>query len=231
MNASSAALQVSVVSDVVCPWCYIGKRQLEQALAQWQREAPQAPAPQVQWLPFQLNPQMPAEGVSRADYLTRKFGRADGAGIYDRVLAAAREAGLELQLQRIQRQPSTLKAHALIDAAQRQGLGDAMAEALFEGYFMQGADLTDDRTLRRLAQQAGLESALLDAALDDPQTHQRIADTDADLRDQGISGVPFIIIGQTGQRPVAVSGAQGAPALLAALHRASRMQPAPGLAG
>ena len=106
-------MRIDVVSDVVCPWCFIGKRQLESALAAWAAEHPGQAQPEVVWHPFQLNPGMPPEGASRAEYLTAKFGSADTSRLYANVRAAAAEVALPLALERIARQPSTLRPHAL----------------------------------------------------------------------------------------------------------------------
>jgi predicted DsbA family dithiol-disulfide isomerase len=216
---SKPVVAITVVSDVVCPWCFIGKRQLEAALAQWRVAAPGAPEPTVHWLPFQLNPTMSASGMARAEYLQRKFGAADGGGIYGRVLAAARSVGLELQLDRITQQPNTLKAHALVEAA--APAQDALVEALFSAYFIDGRNLSDDDTLRAVARDAGLAPDAIESALGDGAAVQRAAQIDQTLRDQGVSGVPLFMIGRTGQPGRAVSGAQGAPALLAAIESAT----------
>lgn len=212
----AAALVIDVISDVVCPWCFVGKRQLEQAIDGWREAHPQAEAPVVNWHAFQLNPDLPLEGMSRADYLTRKFGSADTSRIYTNVRRAAAEVGLELKLDGIARQPSTLRAHALLRQAAQQGCQDALAEALFNGYFIENRDLTDVAELRRIAAAAGLAASRIDAALDDPNEHALIAEDDAQARDNGITGVPFFII----NRKLAVSGAAGAAHLRAAIDQA-----------
>lgn len=209
----SSELTVDLVSDVVCPWCFIGKRQLDAAFAQRG-----VPSPLVRWHAFQLNPDMPAGGMPREDYLRAKFGRADGAGIYDRVRAAAATAGLTLNLESIRRQPNTLKAHALIATAGVAPLASAVAEALFTAYFQAGEDLTDDATLRRVASGAGLDEASIDAALgEEAMLREQIAEGDRNLRAQGIGGVPLFVF-SAGDRQAAVSGAQGPAALLAAIE-------------
>ena len=103
-NPALAPLTIDVISDVVCPWCFIGKRQLEQAVAQWSAVHPQEPAPVINWLPFQLNPDMPIDGIDRENYLQRKFGHSDGGKIYANVRRAAEEVGLSLNMQAIKRQ-------------------------------------------------------------------------------------------------------------------------------
>ena len=218
---AAATLTVDIVSDVVCPWCFIGKRQLEAALEGWRADHPEAGAPLLRWHPFQLNPDMPAAGMDRAEYLRRKFGNPTGAGIYERVRAAAREAGLELALDAIRRQPNTLAAHALVAQAGQRGdlpLATALKEALFVAYFQEGRDLSDDAVLREIARGSGLDDAAIDAALDDGSTADEVARADRDLRAQGISGVPLFVF-SAGKRQAAVSGAQGPAALRAAIDR------------
>ncbi|MBM3409206.1 MAG: DsbA family oxidoreductase [Betaproteobacteria bacterium] len=203
-------LRIDVVSDVVCPWCFVGKRQLEQALARWRRDHPDRPV-EVHWHPFQLNPDLPADGMARTDYLAGKFGSADTSRIYANVNRAASAVDLPLAIESIARQPNTLRAHALIDAAAKQeGLQDALVEALFVAYFQQARDLTDVSELRRIAHEAGLSESAVDQALGDAQAHLAIAEADQRARRAGIRGVPcFIVNGRS-----AVSGAQGADAII-----------------
>lgn len=218
LQPAGDALRVDVISDVVCPWCYIGKRQLEAALARWCAEHPQAPAPVVRWHPFQLNPGFPPEGMARSDYLQRKFGSPDASAIYARVTAAARAVGLNPDFDRIARQPNTLRAHALIAAAGAVGEAaqERMVETLFEAYFLEGADLTARAVLAALGTRAGLSEARVAAALDDDAAAADAEQADAQARSLGVSGVPlFVIDGRLG-----VSGAQGADALCAAFEQA-----------
>ncbi len=210
-------LQIDVVSDVVCPWCLIGKRQLDQALAQWQLNHPNAQAPIVRWHPFQLNPQVPRAGMDRGDYMERKFGQRDGSKIYDQVRQAAKQVGLELALEKIARQPNTVRAHALIEAAAPYDCQTAVKQALMMAYFMNGADLTDDQVLIQTAANAGLPLELAQGVLNDPKALQTIADQDQQARKMGISGVPLFII----NRKLSVSGAQGAGVLSQAFNDAS----------
>lgn len=215
LEPAGEALRVDVISDVVCPWCYVGKRQLETALARWREAHPDAPAPQVRWHPFQLNPDLPEEGIARADYLARKFGTPDPGAIYQRVGAAARAVGLEPDFAKISRQPNSLRAHALIGAAQDEAQQHAIVERLFRAYFVEGADLTSRDTLAALAREAGLSDGAAREALDGGGAQQAARD-DTEARRLGVSGVPFFVVdGKLG-----VSGAQGADALLAAFEQA-----------
>ena len=189
-------LTIDVVSDVVCPWCFVGKRQLEQALERWQRDSPDRP-------------------------VERKFGSADTSRIYVNVKRAAAAVGLDLAIEAIVRQPNTLRPHALLEAAAEEGVQDALAEALFTSYFQQARDLTDPTVLREIALGAGLSAAAIDRALDDAQAHQAVAQADLRARRAGIRGVPcFIVNGRS-----AVSGAQGADAILEAMTLEADDQP------
>lgn len=218
---SPAILAIDVVSDVVCPWCYIGKRQLETAVARWQAQNPRQPAPAIRWRPFQLNPDMPAGGMARSDYLLKKFGSPDGGGMYARVQAAARQVGLDLAFDSIKVQPNTLKAHALIELATEAGVQDQLVEAFFAAYFHDGRDLSDDATLREIAAGAGLSEDLIETVLVEESVVKLVAAADAEVREYGIGGVPFMIVGGAGGQRVAVSGAQGADSMLAAFGEVS----------
>jgi predicted DsbA family dithiol-disulfide isomerase len=209
------SLVIDVVSDVVCPWCFIGKRRLEGALARYARERPDAPPPTVSWRPFQLNPGLPPEGMARADYVARKFGPRGGA-VYDRVSAVGREVGIDFAFDRITRQPNTLAAHSLVELAGAQGRQDAVKEALFRAYFLDGVDLTARENLVAIATAAGLDRATVETWLDDPQAREAAAAEDARAREIGIEGVPFFIFnGRLG-----VSGAQPAEVLFDAMKQA-----------
>ena len=230
MNAQN--LEIDVISDVVCPWCYIGKRQLEQALEKFKRAHP-ATQVTVRWQPFQLNPALPVEGVDRSAYLASKFGTARVGEIYQRVKNAGAEVGLDLQIEKIDRQPNTLTVHALISAAQElasqkdaQITIDALqtgatgvavidpTEAFFQAYFVQGKDLTQHDVLLDLGQSIGLKAPHVEAILKDESTRQAVADQDLQFREMGVSGVPLFIF----NRKLSVNGAQGAAQLFKAME-------------
>jgi len=208
-------LSIDVVSDVVCPWCFIGKRRLEGALALYAKERPDAAPPTVTWRPFQLNPGLPAEGMARADYIARKFGSRGGA-VYDRVSAVGREVGIDFAFDRITRQPNTLAAHSLIELAGAQGRQDATKEAFFRAYFLDGVDLTARENLVAIATNAGLDRALVEEWLDNAEAREAVAAEDARARELGIEGVPFFIFNGR----IGVSGAQAAEVLLDAMKQA-----------
>jgi predicted DsbA family dithiol-disulfide isomerase len=168
-------------------------------------------------LPFQLNPQLPQEGVPRKDYLEQKFGGPERAKeIYARVSSAGRAAGIEFDFERIQIQPNTLNAHRLIHIAGGLGKQDAMVEALFQAYFLEGADLTQIGTLKTLAQRADIDPQAVSDHLASDEDQSMVQDLDREARRMGISGVPFFIF----NRRYAVSGAQPPDVLLRTLHQA-----------
>jgi len=203
-------LQIEIVSDVVCPWCYIGKRRLEQALTRARPEV------DVVWRAFQLNPGLPEEGMEREAYVQRKFGSA-GPDMYTRVAAVGASVGIPFAFERIARQPNTVAAHQLIALAAPGPQQDAMVETLFRGYFLEGADLTSRPALVALASRAGLDAAAAQACLDDAVSRQAVLDADSVARDLGVEGVPFFIFGHR----VAVSGAHEPDVLVQAIERAA----------
>jgi len=209
------ALTIDVVSDVVCPWCFIGKRRLEGALALYAKAHPDAPAPVVTWRPFQLNPGMPDEGMPRAEYVQRKFG-ARGGAVYDRVTAVGREVGIPFAFDRIRQQPNTLAAHSLVELAEARGAQDALVEALFRAYFLDGVDLTARENLVAIATGVGLDRAEVEAWLDDKNARDLAGAEDQRAREIGIEGVPFFIFNGR----VAISGAHPAETLLEAMRQA-----------
>jgi predicted DsbA family dithiol-disulfide isomerase len=216
------ALTIDVVSDVVCPWCYIGKRRLEGALALYAKAHPGVPVPAVTWRPFQLNPGMPDEGMARAEYVQRKFG-ARGGAVYERVTAVGREVGIPFAFDRIARQPNTLAAHSLIELAEARGAQDAVVEALFRAYFLDGVDLTARANLVAIATGAGLERAAVETWLDDANARDLSAAEDQRAREIGIEGVPFFIFNGR----LAVSGAHPAETLYEAMTKAEAAEAAP----
>jgi predicted DsbA family dithiol-disulfide isomerase len=214
-------LDIDIISDVVCPWCYIGKRQIEAALAQYAQQNPGADRPQLTWRPFQLNPQLPAEGMSRQEYVVQKFGAARAQDVYARVAAVGVEHGIAFAFDRIARQPNTLAAHSLIALAgapgqQAGGLQDRVKEALLQAYFLDGVDLSKDENLVAVAVAAGLDRAAAEHCLADAQARQAVEREDQRARAIGVQGVPFFIF----NGKFAVSGAQGSAALLDAMRQA-----------
>ncbi|HEX5864325.1 MAG TPA: DsbA family oxidoreductase [Casimicrobiaceae bacterium] len=209
-------LAVDVVSDVVCPWCYIGKRKLETALARLRADEPDL-APTVRWHPFELNPDLPVEGIPRATYLEKKFGgKARAAEIYARVRTVGAEVGIAFDFDRIARQPNTRDVHRLIAWAQQRGDAGSLVERLFRAYFIDGRWIGERNELATLAAEGGLSG---DEARDVLASDLYSAEVEAEYREAqeaGISGVPFFIFnGRT-----AVSGAHDPDALLEAIAAA-----------
>ncbi len=210
------AMTVDIVSDVVCPWCYIGKRRLEAALA-----AREGPSPVIRWLPFQLNPGIPAGGVDRRSYLEEKFGGPERAReIYARVEAAGRDVGIPFRFEKIDRQPNTSDAHRLIAWAQAvaPASADRLVERLFQAYFTEGVDLGVVGELVRLAGESGCDPDAARAHLESAAGRSEMAEADARMKSMGIGGVPFFIF----NRRVAVSGAQPLAVLADALAQAEQ---------
>jgi len=210
-------LSIDVVSDVVCPWCFIGKRRLAAALELYAQERPEAPLPQVTWRPFQLNPQLDEAGMPRAEYVQRKFGRS-GAEVYARVAQVGRSVGIDFAFERIARQPNTLLAHALIALAAEHGRQEEIVEALFRAYFLEGRDLTAAAVLTEVALGSGLPATAVEACLANPEARALMAAEDARARELGVQGVPFFIF----NRQYAVSGAHEPEILLQAMLQAER---------
>lgn len=221
-------LTIDIVSDVVCPWCYIGKRKLEAALAL--PEAADLPPVHIRWHPFQLNPDLPAEGISRQQYIETKFGGPQRAKeIYARVSAAGAAVGLDLNFDGITQQANTLAAHALIAFAQQgpgntadnpldNAVGNRVKEGLLKACFVEGRFIGSLDVLVDIAVEAGLDGDAALVYLNDPAHLAEVSQADAQARQMGISGVPFFIFNQK----VAVSGAQDPAALLAAMQQATQ---------
>lgn len=214
-ESSLASPLIDVVSDVVCPWCYVGKRHLESALATLAEAG--EPVPLVRWHPYELNPSLPAEGVDRREYLERKFGGpARAAQVYERVRRAGTQAGIPFQFERIERQPNTRDAHRLIAWAQTRGDAGPIVERLFRAYFVEGLFVGARDVLATLAGEAGEDRDAALAFLDSDVGRVEIREAEERAASLGITGVPFFIVdGRYG-----LSGAQPPEAIVEALRRA-----------
>jgi predicted DsbA family dithiol-disulfide isomerase len=211
--AALKPLQIDVVSDVVCPWCYIGKKRIEEALAL----VPDVPV-ELNWRPFFLNPWVPREGISREEYLTAKFGSVDAyKGIAQRVVAAADEEGLVYRPDLVRRQPNTLDCHRLIHWADANGKAAHMKQRLMELYFRDGGDLTDTEVLVQAAADVGLDADDVRKRLASDEDTAMISALAQDASDKGISGVPTFVFAQK----YAVSGAQDPERLARAIQQVS----------
>jgi predicted DsbA family dithiol-disulfide isomerase len=206
-------LKIDIVSDVVCPWCYIGKRRIEDALAL----VPDVPV-EVHWRPFFLNPWVPREGISRDEYLTTKFGSVDAyKGIAGRVVAAAGEEGLVYRPDLVKRQPNTIDCHRLIHWAEAKGKAAEMKQRLMELYFRDGGDLTDNEVLVQAAADCGLDPDDVRRRLATDEDVELVSGNAKEASDKGISGVPTFVFAQK----YAVSGAQPAEMLARAIRQVS----------
>jgi predicted DsbA family dithiol-disulfide isomerase len=215
MSPSSASdpLPIDVVSDVVCPWCFIGKRRLEKALAL----APDIPV-EVHWRPYFLNDWVPREGIDRKTYLETKFGSVDRyAGMARRVQQAAAEDGLVYALDKISRQPNTLDCHRLILWAGNAGAAARMKQRLMDLYFTEGADLSDREVLVQAAVDCGMDGDLVRNLLASDADVERVTREAESAKEAGIDGVPCFIFGNV----LAVSGAQSPEYLADAITRAA----------
>jgi predicted DsbA family dithiol-disulfide isomerase len=193
-------MHIDIISDVVCPWCFIGKRRLEKALTL----RPEIAA-EITWRPFQLNPDMPAEGMARAEYIANKFGdSAHSRRIHQTIAEAGASVGIDFAFDRIKRSPNTRNAHRLIRLATKRGRGGAVVDGLFHGYFLEGRDVGDSAILAAIAAEAGINRAEAFAFLEGNEEREEIIAEDRNTRRLGINAVPcFIFAGQ-----YAVSGAQ-----------------------
>lgn len=180
----------------------------------FEAQHPDGPKPAVRWLPFQLNPDLPDSGVPRAEYMARKFGPGGGRG-FARVAAIGKEVGIEFAFDDIEVQPNTVNAHRLMHYASGQGRADEVAESLFRGYFLEGANIADLDVLADLGARGGLDSTALAQYLASDADREEIGRSDLEARQAGIGGVPFFIF----NRKVAVSGAQEPEALLQAMNQ------------
>jgi len=194
------AMQIDIILDVICPWCFIGKRRLERALAQ---------RPDLivsrSWRAFQLNPEMPSEGFPHELYIAARFGNHGAA---ERSHAAARAAGrregIAFAFERIRRTPNTLQAHRLIHLASVEGNADEMVESLFRGYFLEGLDIGDIATLATIAPRAGLDRTMAERYLASQTGIEEVLAEEHRVRRFGIRAVPYFVL----QRGYAISGAQ-----------------------
>ena len=207
-------IYVDIVSDTICPWCYIGKRRFERALALSGRTDVA-----VAWRPFQLNPDMPAEGMTRDDYVRAKCGGGDRPRqIYQAIAESGREAGIEFQFSRIRRTPNTVLSHRLVHWSAKNDIQDEVVAELFKAYFEQGLDIGDLETLVECARRAGIDELRARRYLMSDEGRQEVVASDVYARRLGINGVPCFIV----NRKYAVSGAQPPSAFVEVFNLAER---------
>ncbi|MHA3775259.1 DsbA family oxidoreductase [Verrucomicrobiota bacterium sgz303538] len=186
----TANLKIEVISDSICPWCYIGKRRLEGAL-----RLLGTPSARVEWKPFELNPGMPIEGMDRREYRTRKFGSWSYSQQLDaQVRAAGEQVGLSFAHDKMERTPNTLASHKLIWLASQRGTQDAVVEAIFRAYFCEGRDIGDPDVLVALGGSAGLSEVEVRRALLDEEITREVLNDEATSRHMAVQGVPTFVV-------------------------------------
>lgn len=212
-------MRIDIVSDTVCPWCFIGKRRLEKALA----ARPQR-KPEIRWRPYQLNPELPAHGMDRDAYMAAKFGSKERAReIFATIAEAGRSEGLDFAFGRVARAPNTLDSHRLIRWAGSAGCQDAVVEALFAAYFLEGRDISDPEVLTDIAAACGMDVALVARLLAEGRDRDLVAQEVALARRLGITGVPTFLFDDR----YAVSGAQEPEVLVQIMDRLAAEPAAP----
>jgi predicted DsbA family dithiol-disulfide isomerase len=218
MSEADDILTIDVVSDVVCPWCYLGEKRLEAALA----EAPQPVA--LRWRPYQLDPTIPEGGLDRAEYMARKFGNSGRLqAVHDNLARLGAEVGIPFAFDKIKRSPNTLDAHRLIRWANSAGVQGKVVDRLFKAYFVEGRDIGDRGVLIDIAGECGLDAELVEKLLAEGADVDLVREEIAQAQAIGVSGVPFFIFaGRLG-----VPGAQEPSVLLSAMAQARQAMTAP----
>ncbi|HLW93002.1 MAG TPA: DsbA family oxidoreductase [Roseiarcus sp.] len=213
MSQDAQALAIDVVSDVVCPWCYLGKKRLARALAAEHGDIP------VRWRPYQLDPSIPAGGLDRKAYMRNKFGD-DGRleAVHERLRALGAEEGIAYAFDRIERAPNTLDAHRLIRWASASGAQDKVVERLFSLYFEEGRDIGDRQVLVETAREADMDTEAVEKHLAEGVDEREVRQEIAQAQSLGVTGVPFFIFASR----FGVPGAQSVEVLSTALDRARK---------
>ena len=211
MNQEIEPLTIDIVSDVVCPWCYLGEKRLEQALAE------EAGPVVVRWRPYQLDPTIPEGGLDRAEYMAKKFGKSGRLqSVHDNLTRLGAEVGLPFAFDKITRSPNTLDAHRLIRWAASAGVQSRVVDRLFEAYFVEGRDIGDRVVLTEIAAECGLDADLVERLLAEGADSEVVRQEVEQAQAMGVSGVPFFIFaGRLG-----VPGAQEPSALRQAMAEA-----------
>jgi predicted DsbA family dithiol-disulfide isomerase len=211
MNKQVAGVHIDIYSDIVCPWCYVGKRRLERALMSVGLDV------HVTWRPFQLNPTMPLDGMDRATYLTAKFGSLENfERMEEQLLAAGADEQIPFAFEKIQRTPNTFAAHRLVWYAAQQGKQDQVVEALFCGYFLEGKNIGDVKTLTHVAAEAGLDRTETEEFLESEKGVVEVKAEETVGRRLGIRGVPYFVFNGN----IAISGAQPPDIFVSAFQKA-----------
>jgi predicted DsbA family dithiol-disulfide isomerase len=211
MSEANDILTIDIVSDVVCPWCFLGEKRLEAAL---QDEAgPVA----VRWRPYQLDPTIPEGGLDRAEYMEKKFGKSGRLqSVHDNLTRLGAEVGLPFAFDKIKRSPNTLDAHRLIRWAASAGAQEKVVDRLFKAYFVEGRDIGDRKVLVEIAGQCGLDPNLVEKLLADGADADLVRQEIEQAQSMGVSGVPFFIFNGR----IGVPGAQEPSVLRQAIVQA-----------
>jgi predicted DsbA family dithiol-disulfide isomerase len=211
MSEANDILTIDIVSDVVCPWCYLGEKRLEAAL---QDEAgPVA----VGWRPYQLDPTIPEGGLDRAEYMEKKFGKSGRLqSVHDNLTRLGAEVGLPFAFDKIKRSPNTLDAHRLIRWAASAGVQAEVADRLFKAYFVEGRDIGDRKVLVEIAGACGLDANLVEKLLAEGADADLVRQEIEQAQSMGVSGVPFFIFNGR----IGVPGAQESSVLRQAIAQA-----------
>ncbi len=216
MSDAQVPLSIDVVSDVVCPWCYLGEKRLALALAE------EAAPVTIRWRPYQLDPTIPDGGLDRAEYMERKFGR-DGRlkAVHDHLVKLGAEVGLPFAFEKIERAPNTLDAHRVIRWAASTGAQSEVVDRLFRAYFVEGRDVGDRAVLLEIAGESGLDTELVERLLAEGADVGAVRSEIAEAQAIGVTGVPFFIFaGRLG-----VPGAQDVSVLRRAIAEARAAAP------
>jgi predicted DsbA family dithiol-disulfide isomerase len=218
MSDANDIMTIDVVSDVVCPWCYLGEKRLEAALA----EAPQEVA--LRWRPYQLDPTIPDGGLDRAEYMEKKFGKSGRLqSVHDNLIRLGVDVGIRFAFDKIKRAPNTLDAHRLIRWANSAGVQGKVVDRLFRAYFVEGRDIGDRAVLIDIGRECGLDAALVERLLAEGADLDLVREEIAQAQAIGVSGVPFFIFaGRLG-----VPGAQDPSVLLRAMSQARQAMNGP----
>lgn len=205
-------MRIKIVSDTVCPWCFIGKRRFAQALAM----RPDIVA-DIVWKPFELNPDLPFEGRDRMAHLTAKLGNDPGriASIFQHIRQVGSEVGIDFRFDRIKKSPNTLLSHCLLYWAEAEGLQNRLAEALFAAFFERGLNIGDSDTLLHIATAAGLDQEVTRRKLEQRADLDMVRGQLNEARSLGVNGVPLFVF----EERLAVSGAQASTVFLAAMDK------------
>jgi predicted DsbA family dithiol-disulfide isomerase len=183
--------KLDIISDPICPWCFIGKTKLDRAL----EKHPEHDLI-VEWHPFQLNPGMPAEGMDRREYLETKFGgKEEAVRVYAGIAQAAEDAGVDINFEGIKRTPSTIDAHRVLHWAALEGKQNAVVNRMFKAYFREGKDISDHDVLIEIATATGMDAGVTRRLLQSDADAKEISERDASARERGVSGVPCFVIG------------------------------------